>query len=243
MGKVIFLINGLKRSGKDYLSDQIIELLGGEKFMFVEVMKSITCRAFGITMTEMDDLKNSNASIEEIMHVSMYGGASIMLSKFIILNKFIKAMDEEFGDHPLWKNLPDNARSDLFEVAINKNFESLTMRSWLQNFGTEACYPLFGDSIWAELAVQKVLSTNPDIAIFSDLRFPSDYKEINQKMRDTYKIITIKVIDNNLPQTDLHISETAMNGFDFDYLYDNTMKDGAEKVNSFIIENLQKYTK
>lgn len=67
MVKTIILINGKKRSGKDYLSKLLIKYipnnLSCEIFSFAKIIKEIISKTFEITIDQLDDFKNKESHI------------------------------------------------------------------------------------------------------------------------------------------------------------------------------------
>jgi len=135
---------------------------------------------------------------------------------------------------PLKKIMADTLNISLDDLDSYKNdnenlyvedawyeMEAITsFRSALQVFGTEAMKPWFGDAVWSDVFVGQDLQEK--YIIISDWRFNIEYEEAC-KYYD--KVITLRVKDDNIVNTDTHASETELENFNFDYTLDNTKKD------------------
>ena len=104
----------------------------------------------------------------------------------------------------------------------DKMFGSSDFRKILQKFGTEATKKWFGDPVWTDLFIAQ--DFKEDYIIISDWRFRTEVEEFS-KVYDN--VITIRINDDNIVNTDMHPSETALDGFDYDYVIDNTAKDST----------------
>ena len=110
------------------------------------------------------------------------------------------------------------------------------MRTILQRFGTEGMKPFFGESVWADLMSEKILKENADLFVIPDFRFGIEYETLSHLSFKGYRIITLRIDDNNIVSTDLHASETEITDFPFWHRIDNTEKDDTifEKLDKFI---------
>jgi hypothetical protein len=195
----VILINGLKRSGKDYLSEKIAEIVGEnnvEIISFANPMKEIIANTFGISLNELEEYKNDTEGY----------GLEI-------------------------KAYPNNQPSS---VIAYTNFRKI-----LQRFGTEGMKPIFGENVWAELGINNVLKSEKEYILIPDFRFLSEYSEAKTKSKGNYKLYTVNIFNDNLPQADAHASETELkeHNFKFDYIIDNTGQPDIEgSVNKFLNE-------
>lgn len=183
--KKVLLINGLKRSGKDYTTELISEILGDENtesISFAGPIKQIISDTFEISLRDLEEYKNDT---------------------------------ENYGLEI--KAYPNNQES----VTI----KHLDFRTILQRFGTEAMKPVFGDSVWAELAIRNVIKSNKEWVLIPDFRFVSEFEEaVKEAASNNFEIITINIFNDDLPQPDAHASETELKDkeFKFDFIIDNT---------------------
>ncbi len=142
---------------------------------------------------------------------------------------------------PLKKIIADTMNISLEELDDYKNYgeyifdsdsKILTdFRSLLQTFGTEAMKPWFGDAVWSDVFMRQDFKS--DYIIIPDWRFNTEYNEAKKVYRN---VITLRIIDDNIVNTDPHPSETELDEFDFDYYIDNTRKDITvlDEIDKFI---------
>ena len=100
-------------------------------------------------------------------------------------------------------------------------------REMLQRFGTDVMYPMFGKTIWADLAVKDLNETvQSGIVIYTDFRHIHEYEAI---IAEFGSCITIRVEDGRVPSPNDHDSERNLTdaGFVFDYTIDNSAKDDS----------------
>jgi hypothetical protein len=115
------------------------------------------------------------------------------------------------------------------------NMPNLTPRLVLQLWGTEVCRKNFHDDIWIA-SVENKLRASKDNIVISDCRFPNEIKSIKQAGG---RVIWVKrgalpewydlAVESNLggfnhmktAYPDVHVSETAWVGTEFDAIIDN----------------------
>jgi hypothetical protein len=111
----------------------------------------------------------------------------------------------------------------------NTSFRLQTYRSILQNFGSEAMKPVFGDDVWSSVSTKYIsnMFEFTDTVIITDFRFKAEYEYLSEYYRDTdITILTVKIERPGLLQEDLHISERDLDDWDFMYSINN---DGTEE--------------
>lgn len=107
-------------------------------------------------------------------------------------------------------------------------------RAMLQKFGSGLMKQYFGDTVWRDLAlkeIDKLEKDGFDCVIISDFRFPCEYID---------GALTIN-IDRDGGNGDAHISETALDGFEYKVIVENkgTLEELDAKAKS-IAENVSK---
>lgn len=131
-----------------------------------------------------------------------------------------------------WKNDP-HMRVMVYKAQSNNIWEvesgvehgyyanTITVRQFLQNYGTEAHREIFGDDFWVDEAFKDIDPTKN--YVFTDARFPNEL----QKIRDMsgFNVEILRWAGSN----DSHVSEAApprelidyviYNGSTFDFLY------------------------
>ena len=167
----IITIHGMKRSGKDFLASQLKESLEKDGFevriiSFADPLKKLVSEGFGISVQELDDMKNND--------------------KQIILEQ---------------------------PVGIKR---ISSMRNYLQYFGTEVMYGMFGEDVWSKITMKNIndyLESGVDYIIVPDFRFR--HEEIKKSLQ-------IMVRNDELINNDSHISENDLVDHEFDMIVDNT---------------------
>jgi hypothetical protein len=156
-----------------------------------------------------------------------------------------------FGwDRTLLEGLTEEARIWREQVdtwwASRLNMPTLTPRWVLQHWGTEVCRQGFHDDIWIASLENRLKNTNQNIVI-SDCRFPNELTSIKNSGG-----ILIRVCRGDDPEwydlalnskelmpivyPDVHTSEWAWIGTDFDYVVENngSKQDLFSQLNSII---------
>jgi len=108
--------------------------------------------------------------------------------------------------------LADTLGLTLEELEDKKNDSNYQHRSYLQRFGQKA-KEYFGENCWGDI-VGRTIQHLPDdsVIIISDFRMPIEAIE---------GAITVRVTNDRVKNNDKHISETALDNFEFDYLIQN----------------------
>lgn len=112
-------------------------------------------------------------------------------------------------------------------------------RTILQRLGTEAMKKQFGNDIWGELFIKKISELPPSVIVVPDFRFEREWEMLSE----LFDVVTIRIEDKNI-KPEAHISETALDEFDFDFRIDNTAKNNHFKIptSHFLEELRSKYT-
>lgn len=111
------------------------------------------------------------------------------------------------------------------EIPTADVLHETNFRKILQNFGSGAMKKVFGDQIWANLALKQVgheLAYGADVVVLSDFRFDTEFHIFKAALGDA--VVTINVLGGDLG--DEHISEIGPS-IAFDYTIDNTAKSPA----------------
>ncbi|QAU04534.1 hypothetical protein Va1_239 [Vibrio phage Va1] len=144
-----------------------------------------------------------------------------------ILTKTLNVDLETFDNHK-------NNKSELFVQGDDLQNVFLTdFRTLIQNFGTEAMKPIFGEHVWATLLYKKAIASEADFVIVPDFRF------LTEQIKGAS---TIKVINKDVEHGDGHRSENELKDFKFDYKIDNTGKPDISKDVKRIINSIIKKT-
>lgn len=95
-----------------------------------------------------------------------------------------------------------------------------SVRNFLQNLGTEAMKPIFGNNVWADLAIKHYDTLPQDsIMVVPDFRVLEEYEAIKSS---GIPIITVKIDRDCVSVSgDTHITENGLVDFEFDFIVDN----------------------
>lgn len=189
MPRLVILVSGYKRAGKDYCSSLVATQLANmslttELLSFAAPMKRIIATTFGISLEQLDEYKNDSYDTCRLQH---------------------------------WSEDTLDTETDF--------------RSILQNFGTEAMKPEFGDNVWGELMANNLRKSDADVVIIPDYRYDL---EADYLISQGFNVTTLHVRSVN-KSTDTHSSETLPSGTP-DFTIDNSKKDDSVQlaVSSYI---------
>ncbi len=129
---------------------------------------------------------------------------------------------KELDDYKNDTEILYTANSDIGVGCIGMKLPVTDFRTILQNFGTEAMKPWFGNAVWSDVFMRQNFPN--EYIIIPDWRFNIEYEEAKKMYRN---VITLRINDDNIVNTDLHPSEAELEGFNFDYTIDNTRKDNT----------------
>lgn len=109
----------------------------------------------------------------------------------------------------------DILKNDESEIVAKYNGDEVplgTGRTLPQRFGTDAMTEHFGKNVWVNYLQGKVNETDAQVILVPDFRFPSE----------AISPFTVKVYNFDLVSTDTHVSENALDNFEFLWEVDNT---------------------
>jgi len=93
----------------------------------------------------------------------------------------------------------------------------MTGRQILQLLGTDCFRALFHPNFWVFQVMRDILARKEKFIIIPDTRFPNEYEAIKDQGGYVIRVErTMPVMDG-----DDHVSETALDGYDFDLVVDN----------------------
>lgn len=173
-------------------------------FKFADKLKDIICLLTGCTREQLEsnDFKDSfmpsmwDKEIKELMNYnSLIDRIAQKPGKRYPAAQFAKIDDWE-------------SKNTYHEYIY---YEKMTYRDALQLVGTNALRKMFHDDVWVNATMVEVMATRGDRYV-SDVRFPNEVMAI-QNVGGT----VIKIIRTDLPSTDTHESETALDNWKFEY--------------------------
>lgn len=200
---MIIGITGKKRHGKDFTKDMLTYIL------------------------------RNDFEIHDVEHESFAKSLKVMLcaltgQKMKIFNSDVK--DTLMIDIITYNVKPINRNiKSIFKMNKNENYSSyyVSVREFMQWFGTEVMQTHFGKNIWIN-SVKKRLKKNK-ITIISDVRFPHEAEFIKKQGG-----VIIKVINPTVENNDTHKSETSINNIKEDYTFINDYKNSTDKCRKLL---------
>ena len=126
---------------------------------------------------------------------------------------------------------------------------SITYREFLQRLGTEAMRDNLHNDIWvnalfSDYKPQKLSEYNPSRWIITDTRFPNEFNAVKKRGGLMLKVVRTekdsagnRVLSNHI-RSEIHSSETALEGYDFDHIIfnDEGIVELAHKVKKILIK-------
>jgi len=200
---IVISLSGKKGSGKDTISEFIAEHFKSNWAAGRAIRKPAATYAFA------DHLKTFCIDVLGLRRSQCYG------------------TDEE-------KNTPTKYRWDAvtaqggfkddFKYSDN---EHMTGREVMQVFGTESVRAWFGN-VWADATIRKIKTENPQLALITDNRFPSEVETVLDFSRGYVIRLT-----RSPHEGDEHSSETSLDDFDWlrpkCYMLNNAIMDKEEQ--------------
>ena len=177
----IILINGKKRSGKDFVAKKLREKLesGGKVvrvLSFADPIKEIMCKTFNISLAELDDLKNNDINI-------LINGNEISFRQ-ILQNFGTEAMQSVFSKH-IWVN-------KLTQRAYEKDCDYLIVPDF--RFVHEDISPIKVKVINNSVKSEDQHKSENDLNNYKFIHIIDNtgYKDITNQIEDlTYKVLNV----------------------------------------------------
>lgn len=188
---------------------------------FATKLKQMVCILLGCTLEDLEDRKFKEKELgEEWKCFEIYNSETYNIVKKVLTKN--KAMDF----------IEDNHEFHFYQVRER----TLTPRLLLQLLGTECGREILHPNIWVNslMSEYKMLSHSGPTRdlkfpnwVISDTRFPNEFEAVKSRGG-----LCIKVERGETNVENIHPSETALDGYTFDYVLDNngTIKELVEKV-------------
>jgi hypothetical protein len=138
--------------------------------------------------------------------------------------------DKDTPTHIVWDTFPLNIRVKYSKVTRGPRSGAMTVREVLQVVGTDIFREMFWDNVWAEVPFRKDFG-DVDVVILTDCRFPNE-KDCTEDSGGV--IIRLERLTGF---TDLHKSETALDGYKFKHFYENN--GSLEELEIFVRKTLE----
>lgn len=118
----------------------------------------------------------------------------------------------------------------------------ITPRHAMQYIGTDifqnhmnGLIPGIDKTFWVKSFVNDVKKKAPHNIVISDMRFPHEYECIKSQL-NSYKLTVIKIINDNNPNVDVHVSETAYNEIPYDFeIHNNYNEDFIKDIDDIMV--------
>lgn len=211
------MINGKKRSGKDYFSDILVSK-GYTKIALAKKLKDAACEAADIDYDLMEDMKNTGGKFAinydkyclRCTQALLNSAAELEIDDEKILEKIRKY--DYYNLVPMEDDPEDKTRV-IFDARV-----------FLQKIGETWKIALQNDNVWTDLLIKQIEKMPEDKIVVSDYRYPYEATGVQDAFQDAI-VKTVKVLGKNMYDTDkydTHSSETALNDAKFDYHINNT---------------------
>ena len=124
--------------------------------------------------------------------------------------------DEEFGSGPLRYTEALNHYGYIEAKAKFPEFRRI-----LQYLGTDVGRNLIDDNVWVDATFKRIANERSlsDHIVISDTRFPNEANAV--KLRSESQNFVVRITRPNIGPVSDHISETALDDYDFDYVIHN----------------------
>lgn len=224
---LFIVFSGKKQTGKDTAALMVTKML-------VKSGKTVASSAFA------NALKDTAINVLGLDRTLVYGSNE----------------EKETPTHVQWDTFPDEIRlkySLTFEENFGFVYDSnslypegyakairqgkrthmrsgpMTVRDVLQVMGTDIFRTMFDGNVWTNAVFSRQWDT--DVVLITDCRFPNE-KSITE---EHFGVIIRLERDTGL--TDAHLSETALDGYDFEHLYVNN--DSLDDLEAFMHTTLK----
>lgn len=227
MTKLVILMAGAARSGKDTVTDMLFEKLTAQghhvvKSFFAKSLKTSLQKAFALTDEQIfGDLKETPfplymggdlfervyvATLHELHH------GSLMSVDLHMKNQTI---------HDTAADITGAMISTIKKKAVYLGNETceVSPRQLMQWWGTEAVRMATYEDAWVDCVEFDLKSEQAEIGLISDARFDNEPVKIRAAFPDC-PVVIVKVERGNKPTVAAHISEAGVS----DYLIDFTIK-------------------
>lgn len=117
-----------------------------------------------------------------------------------------------------------------------------TMRQLLQRLGTDIFFTYVDKDYWIKALVKHVNANfkDCDYVFIPDFRYPHEYTDLKKYIDPDDEVLTVCIKGNSETiKASEHISENAMEGYVYDYVFDNTDYTKLESELEKLIDFLQ----
>lgn len=202
-------ISGKKQSGKSVLAEDIQKaLLSKNKsigqvkiYSFADCLKKLCIDILDLSFEQCYGTDRDKNSLTQYKWEKLPEEINLKYSNSWFMDGFGLLEEEE------WNKICINGCPNKDYPALREGF--MTVREVFQVVGTNVFREYFSDDIWVRATFRQIIKDNPQIALISDVRFPS---EVDGVIDNGGYIIRLL---RNRDSEDLHKSETALDDYDF----------------------------
>jgi len=220
--KQLFLIAGKRRSGKDHITEILINTFTPMKFRrfsFGNELKSYIYPMLNLTYNEGEDLKNLDNGTIDVSLEHFLKFYDLMIKD--INNSLYKTT---YNYQPSKYNHINQILLDIGAKFVGEEVRNINVRLALQ-FIASHVKVLFNDNqVWSKMVYSKINASTDKNFIISDFRFPFEAEDAT--INNNIIVTTIQVIGKNRYEfnslIDTHESERALDDYKFDYLINNS---------------------
>lgn len=195
MKKIVILISGKIKSGKNQLADFMKEYF--EK-------QNLKVSADYFAKAVKDGCKEDFKKLTDELNNYVIELKRVIISKYNYINEIL------------------DSKIDELKISDENWYENKTFitRTILQLYGTEIFRNRVDSDYWVKQVKDKCEKSDSDIILITDTRFPN---EITEMYSDNYDLITIRLLrDINKDKSKNHYSETALDDWnEWTYIIDN----------------------
>lgn len=229
--KLIFLISGKMRSGKNTFADILKE-------KYISYGKKVYCDFFAKGVK--DGCKKDFNKLQMLLN----SYKTFLTSSILYLKNNNKNYLSSYGItfNPIEKDITKILNQiNKLEIKDENWYEEKTelTRTLLQLYGTNIFRDRISENYWVDQLKTRILENDFDVCLVTDVRFPSEID--NLKLSEEYKVIPIRVERKLESFGQEHKSEIALDDYDFQYIIDNNgsiddLKYGADNIIKIIKE-------
>jgi len=195
MKKIVILISGKIKSGKNQLADFMKEYFEKQN---LKVSSDYFAKAV------KDGCKEDFKKLADELNNYVIELKRVIISKYNYINEIL------------------DSKIDELKISDENWYENKTFitRTILQLYGTEIFRNRVDSDYWVKQVKDKCEKSDSDIILVTDTRFPN---EITEMYSDNYDLITIRLLrDINKDKSKNHYSETALDDWnEWTYIIDN----------------------
>lgn len=227
MTKLVILMAGAARSGKDTVTDMLFEKLTAQghhvvKSFFAKSLKTSLQKAFALTDEQIfGDLKETTfpLCVNDELVEQVYVATLLELHHGSLMSIDVHMKDKDALE--IASTITDAMLDTIKQEAayLGDDVYEVSPRKLMQWWGTEAVRQATYEDAWVDCVEFDLKSEQAEIGLISDARFDNEPVKIRAAFPDC-PVVVVNVERGNKPTVAAHISEAGIS----DYLIDFTIK-------------------